>query len=55
MGPRKEAAWSLGKIGSSRAVEPLSQVSLKDKDKNVQKVAKSALENILAKKILMSP
>lgn len=47
---RSAAAEALGKIGDARAVEPLTKAALKDTDRDVQKVAKKALNKIKAKK-----
>ncbi|AEH51257.1 HEAT repeat domain-containing protein [Pseudothermotoga thermarum] len=46
---RKSTAEALGKIGDSRAVEPLIQ-ALKDDDENVRSSASKALEKITGQK-----
>jgi HEAT repeat protein len=43
---QKNAAWALGEIGDPRAIKPLKFASKKNKDKNVLKAVKKALNKL---------
>jgi HEAT repeat protein len=45
---REVAAWALGQLGDSRALNPLNE-ALKDDNQRVQKAAAHALKNIASK------